>query len=149
VRIERLELIRDSGGPGRYRGGLGAVRQYVMLNPDVLVTLRGGKHAVAAAGIGGGEPARLGACIVNPGSPGERRLPSRFGGVPLRANDVLRIEKSGGGGLGDPRTRPSERVVDDVIDGYVSREAALGVYGADPLLIDAALHEWNALEVTR
>jgi N-methylhydantoinase B len=129
VRIERLELIRDSGGAGTFRGGLGAARQYRILNPEVLVTLRGGKHAVAATGIAGGLPARLGACIVNPGTAEERRLPSRFGGFPLRAGDVLRIEKSGGGGLGDPKGRPRERVLDDVRDGYVSPEAARDLYG--------------------
>jgi len=145
VRIDRLELIRDSGGPGTFRGGLGAVRQYVILNAEVLVTLRGGKHAVAAAGIGGGAPARLGACIVNPGTPRERRLPSRFGGEPLRANDVLRIEKSGGGGLGDPHRRAAERVIDDVLDGYVSREAAIEIYGLAPERIEAALADRAAL----
>jgi N-methylhydantoinase B len=149
MRIEQLQLICDSGGAGTYRGGLGAVRQYVILNPEVLITLRGGKHAVPAAGMDGGGPARLGACIINPNTPHEKRLPSRFGGVPLREHDVIRIEKSGGGGLHAPAGRPFERIVDDVLDGYVSRAAAIEVYGADPDRLDARIREWHELEVTR
>jgi N-methylhydantoinase B len=139
VRLRRWELIRDSGGPGTYRGGLGPVREYLILAREAQLTLRGGKHAVAAAGIGGGAPARRGDCIINPGADDERRLPSRFSGVALGQRDVLRIEKSGGGGLGDPHRREFARVVDDVLDGYVSRAAAIAVYGTDPDRLDAAI----------
>ena len=48
-------------------------------------------------------------------------LPSRFSGVTLRTGDVVALEKAGGGGLGDPRKRPFAQVLDDVLDGYVSR----------------------------
>ena len=57
---------------------------------------------------------------------------------------MLRIEKSGGGGLGAPPRGRSAQVVDDVIDGYVSRGAAIAVYGADPAKLDAAVAEWNS-----
>jgi N-methylhydantoinase B len=143
VRLQRLELIRDSGGAGTFRGGLGAVREYAILVPDAQITLRGGKHAIPAAGAMGGGPARLGACVINPGSSDERRLPSRFGGVHLQRSDVVRIEKSGGGGLGAANGRAFERVLDDVLDGYVSREAAIAAYGVDPQRLDAALQVWN------
>ena len=143
VRIGPLELIRDSGGPGTYRGGLGAVRSYTILNPEVQITLRGGKHAIAAGGAADGGAARLGACVINPGSAEEKRLPSRFGGVRLRRGDVVRIEKSGGGGVGPPSARPFERIVDDVLDGYVSRGAAISDYGADAVKLDAALAAWE------
>jgi len=145
VQLSRLELIRDSGGAGTYRGGLGAVREYRILVPEAQITLRGGKHAIPAAGAAGGAPARLGACVINPGGAGEKRMPSRFGGEFVREGDVVRVEKSGGGGLGPPHARPFERVLDDVLDGYVSREAALAEYGVDTARLDAALARWNVV----
>ena len=147
IRFRRWELIRDSGGPGKHRGGLGPRRAYDLLVPEAVMTLRGGKHAIPAHGLSGGEPGRLGACIINPGTPDEVRLPSRFSGVVLRAGDVACLEKSGGGGIGPPGRRPFERVLDDVIDGYVSRAAAIDAYGVDAQRLDAAIAAWEACEV--
>lgn len=144
IRYRRWELIVDSGGPGEFRGGLGPVREYDILAPEAQMTLRGGKHAVPADGIAGGSPARLGNCIINPGRTDEKPLPSRFSGVVLRGSDVVRLEKSGGGGFGVPVERSFERVVDDVIDGYVSRDAAIAIYGVDPARLDVALAAWDS-----
>ena len=144
IRFRRWALIRDSGGPGMHRGGLGPVREYDLLAPEAELTLRGGKHAVDAEGIAGGGAARRGNCLINPGAANERSLPSRFSGVVLRRGDVLRIEKSGGGGLGPPAQRAFDRVLDDVLDGYTSRDAAIAIYGVDPHRLDTALAEWNA-----
>jgi N-methylhydantoinase B len=143
IRYRRWELVVDSGGAGAHRGGLGPVRELDLLAPEALMTLRGGKHAVAAAGVAGGLPARLGNCIVNPGAPAVRSLPSRFGGEQLHAGDVVRLEKSGGGGVGLPVDRGFEEVLDDVLDGYVSRQAAITIYGVDPRRLDDALAAWN------
>jgi N-methylhydantoinase B len=71
-------------------------------------------------------------------------LPSRFSGVAVRAGNVIRLDKSGGGGLGPPAQRPFEDVVDDVLDGYVSRAAAIADYGVDPQRLDAAVAAWSA-----
>jgi N-methylhydantoinase B len=142
-RVERFELIVDSAGPGRFRGGLAPRRVYRMLTDDAQWTLRGGRHQVPAFGIEGGKPGRCGGAIVNPGSPDAKPLPSRFSSVRLKTNDVAQLEKAGGGGFGDPRTRPFEAIVGDVLDGYVSRDAAVTGYGADPQRLDAVLAEWN------
>ena len=147
IRFRAWELIVDSGGPGMYRGGLGPRRSYDLLVPEAVMTLRGGKHAIPAYGLSGGEPGRLGACIVNPGTPGEVRLPSRFSGAVLRAGDVACLEKSGGGGIGPARERQFERVLDDVLDGYVSRAAAVEAYGVDAARLDAAIAAWESREV--
>jgi N-methylhydantoinase B len=143
LRFTRWELIRDSGGPGRYRGGLGPVREYEVLAENAQVTMRGGKHRFPAVGIGGGEDGRLGTCIIDPGRPGEQTLPSRFSAVALRSRAIVRLEKAGGAGLGTPSDRPFDDILTDVLDGYVSREAAIERYGADPARIDAALAAWE------
>jgi N-methylhydantoinase B/oxoprolinase/acetone carboxylase alpha subunit len=58
--------------------------------------------------------------------------------------DLLTLEKAGGGGLGDPHARPFEAILSDVIDGYVSRDAAIERYGADPVRLDAELERFDA-----
>jgi len=143
TRVRRFALIPDSGGPGEFRGGLGPEREYEVLAPAAQLTLRGGKHTIPATGIGGGASGRLGACTLHPRTEQQRSLPSRFSGVALAAGDVLRIEKAGGGGLGAPQNRPFERVLDDVLDGYVSRAAAVSVYGTDAARLDGALAAWQ------
>lgn len=143
IRFRRWELLRDSGGAGRWRGGLGPVREYELLAPAATLTLRGGKHAIPASGIDGGAPGRLGNCILRPGTAQAQALPSRFSGVGLLSGELVRLEKSGGGGLGDAAERPFEAVLDDVLDGYVSREAAVMVYGVDPGRLDGALAAWS------
>jgi N-methylhydantoinase B len=139
LRFTRWELQPDSGGPGTYRGGLGPVREYEVLADAASVTLRGGKHHFPALGLDGGADGRLGGCTINPETAGERAMPSRFTGLELKKHDVLRLAKSGGAGIGAPALRAFDALVDDVIDGYVSRASALRDYGADAVRLDAAL----------
>jgi N-methylhydantoinase B len=139
TRVRRFELVRDTGGPGRYRGGLSPRRVWEVLIDNAQLTCRGGKHAIPAAGADGGEPGAVGSLTVNAGTPSERQLPSRFSGVRLMRGDLLTMQKAGGGGLGDPHARPFEAVLDDVIDGYVSRAAAIERYGVDATRLDEAL----------
>jgi N-methylhydantoinase B len=129
ARIERFEMIPDSGGAGEWRGGLGFVRDYRILAPDVRFSIRTDKHAVEPFGSDRGLPGGKGSCIVNPESENEQRLPSRFGDHRLRANDLVRVERPGGGGLGDPLQRPIETVLEDVRQGYVSPAVARAHYG--------------------
>ncbi len=143
TRVRRFALRPDSGGAGTWRGGLGPEREYEILAPEAQLTLRGGKHTIPANGINGGASGGLGSCIVNPQTDAARVLPSRFSGVALTAGDLLRIDKAGGGGLGSPRERPFETVVADVLDGYITREAAIDVYGVDPARLETALDAWE------
>jgi N-methylhydantoinase B len=143
TRVRRFELIRDSGGPGRFRGGLSARREWEVLVDDAQLTLRGGKHTVPADGAEGGQSGALGSLTLNAASPTPKALPSRFSGVRLMSGDTLTLEKAGGGGLGDPAARPFESIVTDVLDGYVSRAAAIERYGVDPSRLDAELARWT------
>jgi N-methylhydantoinase B len=129
ARVERFEIIPDSGGAGEWRGGLGFARDYRILTGDVRFSMRTDKHAIAPFGLDQGLAGGKGACIVNPGSAEEKRLASRFGDYRLRENDIIRIERPGGGGLGDPRKRPVDNVLDDVRQGYVTVERARTDYG--------------------
>jgi N-methylhydantoinase B len=128
VELVRFELIPDSGGAGRFRGGLGYVREYRILGESQL-SARGGKLLTPPNGRDGGYPGRLPALIVNPGTPEEHVIRPRDGNVRLHAGDVLRREQPGSGGYGNPLTRPPEQVLEDVREGYVSPESARQVYG--------------------
>jgi N-methylhydantoinase B len=128
TRIERFEMIPDSGGAGRWRGGLGFVRDYRILTDEVRFSMRTDKHAIEPFGSEDGLAGGKGACIVNPGGDKEKRLPSRFGDQRLSKGDLLRIERPGGGGLGNPLDRAAEQVLDDVRRGYVSVERAKSDY---------------------
>ena len=142
TRVERWELIVDSGGPGTFRGGASPRRVYEIQTDRAQWALRGGRNAVPAAGADGGSSGRIGRALHRRGDV-EQSMPSRFSGLLLQRGDRLTIEKAGGGGVGDPKRRPFERVVDDVLDGFVSRDAAITIYGADPVRLDAAIAAWH------
>ena len=129
TRVERFEVLTDSGGAGRWRGGLGFARDYRILADEVRFSLRTDKHSIQPCGADDGLPGRAGACIVNPRTDREQRLPSRFGDYRLSRGDLLRIERPGGGGLGSAFERAPEEVLSDVRERYVSPERANSDYG--------------------
>jgi N-methylhydantoinase B len=128
TRVERFEMIPDSGGAGRWRGGLGFARDYRILTDEVRFSMRTDKHAIAPFGSDNGLSGAQGSCIVNPDTDKETRLPSRFGDQRLNNGDLLRVERPGGGGLGNPLDRAAEQVLEDVRQGYVSAERAKSDY---------------------
>jgi len=128
TRLLRFELIRDSGGAGKFRGGLGVRREYLNL-ADARFSIRSMKHVIPPHGMAGGRDGRPGDIWINPGSDRAKRLPTRYADYPLRAGDIFRLDTPGGGGYGDPLARPAERVLADVREGSVSPEAAARDYG--------------------
>ncbi len=128
VRVRRFELRTDSGGAGRFRGGLGYAREYEILAEWAALSVRGDRHRFAAWGVNGGSEGALGRFVVNPDRPDERVIQARTSGVTLRRGDVLLLQTPGGGGFGAPGERDPEAVRADVADGYVSREAAITTY---------------------
>ena len=145
TRMRRFELIRDSGGEGTFRGGLAPRRSYEVLTSSAQWTLRAGRHAAPPAGKAGGKPGGVGSAVVTSPSGALRAQPGRFSALALERGDVVTLEKAGGGGFGDPRRRPFERVLGDVLDGYVSRACALEDYRVDANRLDAALAHWEQI----
>jgi N-methylhydantoinase B len=129
VLVRRYDIWTDSAGAGRTRGGIGYVRE-LQVQEDCLLTLRSSGHRSAAWGLAGGERPAVSRTTVNPGTPGEQQL-AAIDTRELAAGDVLRIERSGGAGCGQPRARDPDAVRRDVEDGYVSAEAAREKYGVD------------------
>jgi N-methylhydantoinase B len=127
VQVTNFGLNCDSAGAGRHRGGIGYVREYKVLE-DCLFMSRCAQRRFEAKGVAGGLCPKRTSLILNPGQPDEYHIKG-LDELKLSAGDVVRIEMSGGGGWGDPRTRPDGDVLSDVSDGYVSIEGARRDYG--------------------
>jgi N-methylhydantoinase B len=122
--MEKRELLLDSGGPGKMRGGLG--RQAVFRVPNheyapsspVAIGIQGGRFRYPAEGLLGGKPGAKSKFLINdePKDPGTLNF--------ANPGDVITFYNPGGGGYGDPLERDPEMVEGDVINGYVSLEKA-------------------------
>ena len=130
--------MRDTGGPGEYRGGLAMRREYVVKQPS---RYAGGspRNLAPAHGVVGGMDGVGGAVTVNPGANDERRYVGIISNVMIEQGDVVRVETGSAGGAGDPVERDRDRVVSDLRNGYISTEAAVQVYGLDEEAISEAL----------
>jgi N-methylhydantoinase B len=129
VRLRAYGVVCDSGGPGRYRGGCGIVREYEILAEEAIFGIRIDSVKNPPWGIAGGMSGGPGSAVVNPGTPEERHLPPLSDGHKLKHGDILRIETGGGGGHGHPFDRPPGEVLEDVLGGFVSPGAARCRYG--------------------
>jgi N-methylhydantoinase B len=133
IRIESYGFLADTGGAGRFRGGVGLVRAYRVLVDDVYFGVRSDKSAYPPHGLFGGADGAASRNLINPGN-GERRIPSLpMASITLRRDDIFRHEMAGGGGYGDPLDRDPVLVREDVLDGKVTRAHAQAAYG---VLID-------------
>lgn len=128
MRVERYEMICDSGGAGRHRGGLGVRRELRIVAPNAILALRSARQRYAAGGLLGGKQGSCGAYTLVRGNTG-KRLPSTLSEYGLHGGDLLCIETPGGGGYGDPRERDPALVKRDVQQGKVSMRAAREIYG--------------------
>jgi N-methylhydantoinase B len=140
--VERFELIRDSAGPGTFRGGAGLRRDMRFLADEAKLTNLSDRQRFAPYGLFGGASGVPGRTVLNPG-PGEEVVPGKASRE-LAYGDVISFQQSGAGGYGDPLARDPARVLDDVLDEYVSVDAAREHYGvvivgaAPDLRVDAA-----------
>ena len=134
--IRKYGFVADSGGPGKFRGGLGIQLEFQVFAPDATVIARGMDrtrfHPWGAQG--GGTGARMLPAVLNAGTDRERSF-RKINFLKLDPGDRLRITTSGGGGYGDPLERNPEHVRLDVELGVVSPERAASDYGVivDPV----------------
>jgi N-methylhydantoinase B len=127
LRVTQYELLEDGAGAGRWRGGLGSVREIEFLD-DAGCSLEGDGNEWAPPGLFGGRDGTPGQVILNRGSDREQQLPSKFPYRKVAAGDRLCLVGPCGGGYADPLERDHEATRADVADGYVSRESARTLY---------------------
>src|SRR5437763_5536934 len=144
--VERLGLAVDSGGPGRYRGGLGYDKHIRMLRDAHFMSIAD-RSVLACWGVRGGRSGRPFSVVVDPGGPNERIVDALADAEPVRAGQVIRFRTTGGGGWGDPLDRPYDEVARDVAWGKVSEAGARDDYGVvlgDPAATGALRTERRA-----
>jgi N-methylhydantoinase B len=126
--VERLGLACDSGGAGRFRGGLG-YEKHIRMRKDAHFMSIADRSILACWGVKGGKAGRPFEVVIDAGGPNERRVDALADAEPVRAGEVIRIRTTGGGGWGDPLRRPYDDVLRDVSWGKVSVDGAYADYG--------------------
>jgi N-methylhydantoinase B len=144
--VEKRELLIDSGGPGKMKGGLGKREifripddRYAPL-PPVNLGIQAGRFSYPAEGLFDGRPGAGAQFLIN-GEPG-----NPYGLTQLKPGDRVIIDAPGGGGYGHPFEREPELVAEDVREGYVSPENARNEYGVE---IDPATQEADEAETKK
>ncbi len=130
LRVERYELIADSGGAGAYRGGLGLARDVRYLSDEGTFTNRSDAQKFPPLGVLGGAAGRTSRQCLMRASGRVEKLPSKATNLTIAAGDLVCMETAGGGGHGPPTAREPDAVLADVLDGKVSVAAARAAYGA-------------------
>jgi N-methylhydantoinase B len=140
--VEKWELVPDSGGAGRWRGGLTTDRFYRVEFDEATLTVTAERGRVAPKGLFGGlEGACFKSTVTKPdGSVVD--MPSKGAAAVVHRGDRVLIRCAGSGGYGDPLDREPDRVLKDVQDGYVTAQSARENYGVvlsnDNRKLDAA-----------
>ena len=127
IRIERYGLVQDSGGPGKYRGGLAIEREWTLLEGEAHLAIRSDRRDHLPYGLYGGKPA-TGSLNLLQRSSGNETLPVMVSST-IRQGESLYHRQAGGGGFGSPLERDPQLVADDVRNEKVSRAAAEEEYG--------------------
>ena len=138
---EEYSLRPDSGGAGRYRGGLGTSKTWRCLDAEITCTQLTDRHDHAAWGLDGGGAGAPGMTLYSAANRDEwqtmveafdKRSTSKWSNVTVKPGDRIRILTPGGGGWGDPLARDRALVDDDVAEGFVSQDAADTSYRGKP-----------------
>lgn len=128
--VERREFLMDSGGAGKFRGGLGT--RTVFRIPDdehapqtpVSLGIQSGRFRLPPEGLAGGQAGSRAKFLIN----GEQGNP--YGLTKLHPGDLVVMESSGGGGYGSPSERDRDALTEDLRAGWVSDEKAKSEYGS-------------------
>ena len=129
VLFERYEFVTDSGGAGRFRGGLAIARDFRSDADEALLTVQCDRARFAPGGYFGGLPGKAAEFALNAGTADEQTLHSKATSHPLAPGDRFHWAAAGGAGFGDPLQRDPELVRRDVRDQKVSVDAARDCYG--------------------
>lgn len=129
ILARKYELMKDSGGAGYHRGGLGIDRELEILQDNVLYTGLGDRHCFHPWGLNGGLEGGAGSFDRIQPDGTVTKMSHKTTSKPMNKGDVIRVITPGAGGYGDPKTRKPEWVLKDVIEQKVSVEKAKELYG--------------------
>ena len=145
IRTMEYQVLTDSAGPGKWRGGAGVRKTSVLLQADqTVISYICDRERAVVWGIQGGLPGLPhGLSIARKGAERTEWLGSAFSDVPMKEGDIFSRPTSGGGGFGDPLERDPVQVREDVADDYVSLERARKDYGVVLKAIDVDLCDYE------
>jgi N-methylhydantoinase B len=126
VLFERMEIIPDSCGPGRHRGGAGWLRQYKLLADSAVICTVERTRVPPQGQRGGGQAAANRVTVVTPD--GKRRVIRKITRLLVPSGTILQVEVGGGGGYGPPSERDPASVRRDLREGYISTGHARQFY---------------------
>ena len=128
--VEQFTFNLQPAGAGRYRGGLGLVRDYRLLAESARLTATFGRHRFLPWGAAGGQPGSAnGVAVIPQGATVPVLWKGKLARYPLRRGDVVRLVTGTGGGYGPPSERDPQAVRADVRNGLLSEEQARALYG--------------------
>lgn len=129
LRVEEYRLISDSGGPGKYRGGLGIRKDIRILEGDAIFTVKADRSKIPPWGLFGGGKGLAGQIVINPDTDNPIILDSKKSGTILPKGSILSCRTPGSGGFGNPLERDKALIIRDLEQGMISKESAIHDYG--------------------
>ncbi len=127
--VREYDIREDSGGPGRWRGGVGQKMTLEITRDGGTLLIRGSdRFRFTAWGVAGGRPSAPYHLVVNEGKADERQL-TKVDRIAVDTGDTVSVRMPGAGGFGDAYLRDPDAVLGDVKNGFVSRQAAAADYG--------------------
>ncbi len=127
--FEAYEIVPDTGGAGRFRGGNGFVRAFRVESDRAQICLCADRHETQPPGLFGGRPGATARYVLDPGSDRERILPSKTPYIDLASGTLVHLQSAGGGGYGEPGERDPALIADDIENGYITERRAKAAYG--------------------
>lgn len=131
LEFQRYELFQDSGGAGKYRGGLGVEREIKTLTDELTVTIRNDGETSNPRGFQGGKDGKPVEKYIIKDTGEVERVIGKVTAKKLSKGDTISIKTAGSGGFGNPLERDREAVIKDWKDGYISSETLKNVYLID------------------
>ncbi len=147
IRIDRYGLRDDYAAPGKWRGGIGIVRETTFLG-DGSIGCEGDAHYYFPTGLFGGDSGKPAKLVKNPGRVTEEILPSKFEVLRMKKGDTFQITSPSSGGYGSPLERDPDAVIGDILDGFTNILQAREDYGVvfDPKTLEI---DYKATEENR
>ena len=133
LRVEEYSLVVDSGGAGRWRGGLGLRRVVRPVGHVCEFSGAGERFRRGPPGIFGGEAGRAGAFRLLRADGSIENLPGKLTRLILHPGDAVAVETPGAGGYGSPKERPREKLAEDLCSEKFTRRCIENHYGSDML----------------
>jgi N-methylhydantoinase B len=126
IRVLDTQLVPDSGGKGKWRGGLAITRRYEVLSDELILSgyMQQTRAETAAWGYDGGESGQPASVYLYPRNSKSKKLLSKFVGLRMKLGDVIQLSGSGGGGWGDPKDRDTSLIQADRRFSYLTDHEA-------------------------